>query len=124
VSLPPPPPPPEPDDRRFLEVYGAWDPMTVLEVREAMDGFPEPWWVVGGHAVEAFTGDGVRYMRPEVVLHHKALHRRAKDEWDRDRVLPLLTAERRRWLAEAVRRTYPDHHPWQPLLDDLASGAG
>jgi hypothetical protein len=215
VTTPPPPPPDEEDDV-FFAVYGAWDPMTLDEVRDALDGFPEPWWVVGGSAIEAFTGvprphedidvvvfhdavpallrqlggafhlwsnnggtlrvideahpeplhplsqvwirrdaaspwrvdfilnpsrdgrwvsrrdedhvadlpevtwldaDGVRYLNPEIVLHHKAKQNRSKDVWDRDRTLPELSPEQRAWLAEAVRRTYPDH-PWQRLLDD------
>jgi hypothetical protein len=215
-------PEPPDDDRGFWEVYGAWDPLTVGELREVMRGFPEPWWIVGGVAIEAFTGahrghedvdvvvfsdavpallrqlggafhlwsqdggtmrviddahpeplephsqvwirenasspwradfilnpsrdgrwvsrrdethvadltevtwsdtDGVRYQNPEIVLHHKAKQGRPKDEWDRDRVLPLLRPEQRVWLADAVRRTYPDH-PWQPLLDDWSSRTG
>ena len=209
------PEPPTEDDRAFWDVYGAWDPLSVGELREVMQGFPEPWWLVGGHAIEAFTGvhrphedidvvvfsdavpalrrqlgsrfhlwsnhsgtfrviddahpdpldplsqvwiresaaspwradfvlnlsrdgrwvsrrddthvaalddvtwvatDGVRHQNPEIVLHHKARRARPKDEWDRDRVLPLLDSRQRRWLADAVRRTYPDH-AWQPLLD-------
>jgi hypothetical protein len=50
------------------------------------------------------------------VLHFKALQARAKDEVDRDNVLPLLDDERRAWLREAVRRTYPGH-AWQAVLD-------
>src|SRR3954451_1905647 len=49
---------PDPDDeeeRRFLDVYGPWDPLSPSELAEQMTGFPEPWWVVGGHAVQAFT---------------------------------------------------------------------
>ena len=60
--------------------------------------------------------DGVRYLNPEVVLHFKARHARVKDVVDRDNVLPLLDDERRAWLREAVRRTYPDH-AWQAVLD-------
>jgi hypothetical protein len=206
---------PDEEDRAFTDVYGDWDPLTPAELREYMEGFPAPWWVVGGHAVEAFTGarrvhedidlvifsddvpalraqfagvfhlwsnyggtfrvidddhpepldplsqvwmrvdarspwrvdcplnpskdgrwvskrdetfvadldevtwvaaDGVRYLNPEVVLHFKAAHARAKDVIDRDKVLPLLSDERRTWLADAVRRTYPDH-AWQAVLD-------
>ncbi len=219
MTQPPQPAGPDLEGGSFFEVYGAWDPMTVAEVREVMDGFPHPWWIVGGHATEAFTGarrthedidvvvfddavpalrrqlgelfhlwsndggtfrviddvhpeplhpqsqiwirrnatspwrvdfilnaaqdgrwvsrrdpdhvaaldevtwvdaDGVRYQRPEIVLHHKARQGRPKDEWDRDQVLPLLTREERVWLAEAVGRTYPGH-PWQPLLDEWSS---
>lgn len=206
---------PTDEDRAFTDVYGDWDPLTPGELRDYMEGFPAPWWVVGGHAVEAFTGvrrvhedidlvifsddvpalraqfagvfhlwsnfggtfriidddhpepldplsqvwmrvdarspwrvdcplnprkdgrwvskrdetfvadleevtwvagDGVRYLNPEVVLHYKAAHARAKDVIDRDNVLPLLSDGRRAWLADAVRRTYPDH-AWQAVLD-------
>lgn len=47
---------PDPEDLRFLDVYGDWDPVTPPELRDLMDGYPEPWWLVGGHAIEAFTG--------------------------------------------------------------------
>jgi hypothetical protein len=206
---------PTKEDLAFTDVYGDWDPLTPAELREHMAGFPAPWWVVGGHAIEAFTGvrrvhedidlvvfsddvpalraqfdgvfhlwsnhggtfrvidekhpeplhplsqvwmrvdarspwrvdcplnprkdgrwvskrddtfvadldevtwvaeDGVRYLNPEVVLHFKAAHARVKDVVDRDNVLPLLNNERRAWLADAVRRTYPDH-AWQAVLD-------
>ncbi|NUR07764.1 MAG: hypothetical protein HOQ22_17980 [Nocardioidaceae bacterium] len=209
------PDPDDPEERRFLDVYGAWDPLTPTELAEVMAGFPEPWWVVGGHAVEAFTGvrrfhedidlvvfadalpalreqlrgvfhlwsndggtfrviddrtpeplhplaqvwmrenarspwrvdcpvnpvrdgrwvskrdddlvldldeatwvadAGVRYLRPELVLHYKARQVRPKDEVDLDHVLPLLDDDRRAWLRAAVRRTYGDDHVWLPRL--------
>lgn len=44
------------EDRRFYEVYGAWAAYTPAEAAAVMDGFPAPWWVVGGRAIEAFTG--------------------------------------------------------------------
>jgi len=47
---------PDEEDRRFLDVYGDWDPVTPAELKQLMDGFPAPWWVVGGHSIEAFTG--------------------------------------------------------------------
>jgi hypothetical protein len=60
--------------------------------------------------------NGVRYQNPEMVMFHKALRPRAKDLWDLKRVLPLLSDERRSWLAETVRAMYPDHE-WQSVLD-------
>ena len=205
---------PDEEDRAFMDVYGPWAPLSVGDLRELMAGFDEPWWVVGGHAIEAFTGvprthedidvvvyvdavpalrgqlggrfhlwsnaggtfrilddvhpepleplsqiwvrrnatspwvadfilnpkagdrwvskrdpdlvadlddvtwveDGVRYMNPEMVMFHKALRPRPKDEWDLRQVLPRLSDERRAWLVERIRTTYPDH-PWQGLLD-------
>jgi hypothetical protein len=47
---------PDDEDRAFLDVYGDWDPLTPTELAGLMDGFPHPWWLVGGHAIEAFTG--------------------------------------------------------------------
>ncbi len=49
---------PDEDDRAFLDVYGDWDPLTPAELRDLMAGFDRPWWVVGGQAIEAFTGRG------------------------------------------------------------------
>ncbi|MGZ5417034.1 MAG: hypothetical protein ACXWDI_07625 [Nocardioides sp.] len=47
---------PDADDIAFTDVYGDWDPLTPGELAVLMEGFPEPWWIVGGHAMEAFTG--------------------------------------------------------------------
>ena len=47
---------PDAEDIAFCDVYGPWDPVTPAEAAELMAGFPRPWWVVGGHAIEAFTG--------------------------------------------------------------------
>src|SRR5215211_1290368 len=46
---------PDDEDRAWCDVYGDWDPLTPGELRDLMEGFPAPWWVVGGQAVEAFT---------------------------------------------------------------------
>ncbi len=47
---------PDAEDVAFCAVYGDWDPLTPAELRDLMAGYPEPWWVVGGWSVEAFTG--------------------------------------------------------------------
>jgi hypothetical protein len=47
---------PDAEDLAFCAVYGDWDPLTPVELRDLMAGYPEPWWVVGGWSVEAFTG--------------------------------------------------------------------
>jgi hypothetical protein len=36
--------------------YGDFDPLTPGGVRELMDGFERPWWIIGGWSIEAFTG--------------------------------------------------------------------
>ncbi|RYB95262.1 hypothetical protein EUA93_13505 [Nocardioides oleivorans] len=59
--------------------------------------------------------DGIRYMRPEVVLHHKARLDRSKDLADLTVAWPLLGAAEQDWLRDAVRRLYPDHR-WLALM--------
>ena len=57
------------------------------------------------------AGDGIRYMRPEVVLHHKARLNRPKDRADLEVAWPLLSAQTQAWLRTAVRKEREDH-PW------------
>lgn len=57
---------PDEEDLAFLDVYGDWDPLTPHELAVLMDGFPHPWWIVGGHAIEAFTG--VRRFHEDIDL--------------------------------------------------------
>jgi hypothetical protein len=204
---------PDEEDRAFCAIYGPWEPLWPAEVAELMAGFEPPWWIVGGHAIEAFTGvprghedidlvvfskdfadlraqlgqrfhlwsnaggtfrfvddrhpepldplsqiwvrenatspwlidiplnpdrdgrwvskrddtmvedlvdvtwvrDGIRYLRPEYVLHYKSTQRRAKDEIDLANTLPLLAPERRAWLVELLRRS-DAAHPWLERL--------
>ncbi|WP_133803248.1 nucleotidyltransferase domain-containing protein [Kribbella caucasensis] len=40
----------------WAQLYGRWDPMDLAGVAAFMDGFEHPWWVVGGWAIDAFTG--------------------------------------------------------------------
>ena len=207
----------DPEDLGFQMLYGPWEPMSPAELNDLMAGFPAPWWVVGGHAIEAFTkvprhhddidltifaehlpalrehvagryhlwsagagalrpvddrhpdphpeagqvwlrehalapwrvdcilnpssegrwvsrrdethvadldditwvaDDGVRYLNPEVALLFKAKQARPKDDADLASAWPLLSAEKRRWLRDAVRRVHPDH-PW---IERLSAG--
>jgi hypothetical protein len=57
---------PDEEDLAFLDVYGDWDPLTPHELAGLMHGFPHPWWIVGGHAIEAFTG--VRRFHEDIDL--------------------------------------------------------
>jgi hypothetical protein len=78
---------------------GLWtnkrDPDHVLSVEEAT-------WV---------ADDGLRYQRPEITLLFKAKQTRLKDDRDLAVTWPLLAADRRAWLRDAVARLYPGH-PW------------
>lgn len=46
----------EREDRAFYRWYGAWAPLTPVQVARLLEGLPAPWWIVGGWAVDAFTG--------------------------------------------------------------------
>ena len=47
---------PDAEDLEFYDRYGPWDSLDPDELKSVMEGYPKPWWVVGGHAIEAFTG--------------------------------------------------------------------
>lgn len=43
-------------EAEWLARYGTWEPLNLAGVRALMDGFAGYWWVVGGYAIQAFTG--------------------------------------------------------------------
>ena len=55
------------------------------------------------------TASGIPYLAPEAVLLFKAKGSRDKDEADFTAAAPLLGAEARAWLADALIRTAPGH---------------
>jgi hypothetical protein len=64
------------------------------------------------------TDDGIPYARPEVILLFKAKHAHwSKNAGDLAAALPLLEAERRRWLADALQLVHPGHR-W---LDEIGA---
>jgi hypothetical protein len=58
---------------------------------------------------------GVRVLAPEVVLLYKSQSPRPADEADFLAAQPLLDAEGRAWLRDALLRARPDH-PWAAAL--------
>ena len=195
------------EDRDFYRWFGAWDPLTPPQAADRLAGLAARWWIVGGWAVDAFSGiprdhedidvaffradlpivlarlspdlcvwsnlngtlrplrkaedlldgarqlwvrrdgdspwlmdlamtphdgdtwisprderirrpfddatfvagDGIRYLRPELVLFMKARFARASGERDFATILPMLEPERRDWLREAIALLYPGH---------------
>jgi hypothetical protein len=59
--------------------------------------------------------DGIRYLRPEIVLSFKARLKRPKDIPDLEATLPVLSEDRRQWLRHAVTSIDADH-PWLERL--------
>jgi hypothetical protein len=58
-----------------------------------------------------WTQDGIRYLRPEIQLLHKARGLRPKDQADFDAAWPLLDDSAARWLRDSLTLTQPGH-PW------------
>ena len=46
----------EDENREFYHWYSPWDPPTPAAVADLLAGLGEPWWIVGGWAIVAFTG--------------------------------------------------------------------
>jgi hypothetical protein len=44
------------EDVEFYRWYGPWAPLTPPAVEALFAGLEAPWWIVGGWAIEAFTG--------------------------------------------------------------------
>ena len=44
------------EDREFYHWYGPWTPLTPPEVASLFEGLAAPWWLVGGWAIESFSG--------------------------------------------------------------------
>jgi hypothetical protein len=61
------------------------------------------------------SGPGLPIVAPEVVLLHKATHRRPKDEHDLRVARPRLDAAQRAWLRTALATLDPAH-PWLAQL--------
>lgn len=75
-----------------------------------LDGEVAPWQDVTWQAE-----DGIRYLRPEIVLSFKARLRRPKDAPDLATTLPMLDEQARAWLRGAVASLDPQH-PWLDRL--------
>ena len=61
--------------------------------------------------------DGIRFLNPEIALAFKAKLARPKDELDFAATTPLLSASKKAWLADYLRRCEPDH-PWRARLEE------
>jgi hypothetical protein len=100
------------EEHEFQRLWGPWATLTPLEAASLLEGFPRPWWISGGWAIQAFAGvapDGLRYLQPELALAHKARLARPIDDSDLAATLPLLDALAVSWLRGYVARENPSH---------------
>lgn len=58
-----------------------------------------------------WTKDGIRFLKPEVQLLHKARGLRPQDQLDFDAAVGLLDTDSTRWLRWALSLAHPNH-PW------------
>jgi hypothetical protein len=65
--LPTPPTAQPLEHHELVRWYGVFDPLTPAGVRELMDGFDRPWWIIGGWSIEAFTCGELGVFGPEEV---------------------------------------------------------
>lgn len=59
---------------------------------------------------------GLPCLAPQVQLFYKAKSPRPKDELDRLQVIPMLDDAQRRWLFDAIAKTYGENHLWLATL--------
>jgi hypothetical protein len=115
----------------FNRTYGPWQPLDVEGARAFFEGFDRPWWLVGGYAIEAFTGALREHEDIDVSMlacDAPLLREHVGDRWDlwtnvSGRIRPMTT----RWpdLPEPdcqiwVRRDWSS--PWvmdMPLTPDV-----
>ena len=65
--------------------------------------------------------DGLPYLAPEIQLLYKSKAPRERDEVDFARTRPLLAADARRWLRDALEIANPDHR-WIAALSNPGAG--
>jgi hypothetical protein len=52
----------------FLRWYGPWTPPAPFEVAQIFAGMAAPWWIVGGWAIETFTGQSREHEDIDVAV--------------------------------------------------------
>lgn len=88
------------DEEEFTRWYGRWSPLSVRAVASLLRDFAAPWWIVGGYAIERFTGAPRRHEDIDVVVLRP----------DAVQLLPILAAEYHVWANSSGTLT--------PMLDN------
>ena len=99
------------EEHWFNRTYGPWQPFDVDGARAFFDGFDRPWWLVGGYAIEAFTGALREHEDIDVSMlacDAPSLREHVGDRWDlwtnvSGRIRPMTDA-----LARPAGARLPD----------------
>ncbi|HUQ43448.1 MAG TPA: hypothetical protein VM451_03430 [Candidatus Limnocylindria bacterium] len=114
------------EDREFYRWYGPWAPLSPREVEERLAGLDVPWWIVGGWAVEAFTGVAREHEDIDVAFFRADLggvHAHLSPElciWSNlsGTIRPLRTLDE---LLDGARQLWVRRDGVSPWLMDLAA---
>lgn len=61
------------EEEEFFRLYGRWTPLSPTEVAAQFEPMAIPWWIVGGHAMEAFTGVARHHADIDVSIFQRDL---------------------------------------------------
>ena len=117
------------DERLQLPIHGIWarrstDPNSAWACEFLLNEAADDEWVFRRDdrvrrpldEVGAMRG-GIPFLCPEIVLLYKAGERSPKNEADFAAARPRLSTRSKRWLAQALTTTAPNH-PWINGLDE------
>lgn len=113
---------------------GRWDPLSPSEVAELFGGCAAPWWIAGGHAIDAFVDQTKRREHGDIdigiLARDQAVLRLHLADWDLHCADP--PGSLRPWrpgeiLEEPVHDVWARERPGQPwrvqvLLNPAADG--
>jgi len=120
------------EDDHWVRLYGAFDPLDLDGARAFFDGFDRPWWLVGGWAVEAFTGSPREHEDIDVSIlacDAPALREFVGDRWHlwanesgqlrpmSDRYPDLPTPDSQIWVRRDARSPWVMDVPVTPDVD-------
>jgi hypothetical protein len=61
----------DPEEAAFQRRYGPWQAWTPARAAAVLADWTEPWWVAGGWAVEAFTGQPRRHEDIDIAIFRR-----------------------------------------------------
>lgn len=113
------------EEAAFQRRYGPWLAWTPEQAVELLAGWDRPWWVVGGHAIDAFTGTQRKHEDLDLGImraHVPDLRTYLGDEWHcwaaGSGSLRPLTAEDPE-LPEWSDQCWLRRHAWSPWVMDV-----
>lgn len=122
------------EDEEFFRRYGPWAALDPPGLAAFMAGFERPWWIVGGWAIEAFTGASREHEDVDLSIlacDIPALRAHVGDHWHlwsneggtlrplSDRFPEVLDVESQIWIREHALAPWIIDLPITPDRDGL-----